>query len=199
MPLPLSAESMDNYHPFLPARPLCVRLLCYAWALPGSTILGLALALLTWLCSPLAGGTVSLDRTRGLLEVIGGVGGWFTDRLMSAAGLTLGHVLLAPSEADMADVRTHEWGHVLQCERWGPLFLPAYFGASALALCQGRHYYKRNWFELDAERFRKRLERALNTRAVAVAAEAEVDAAGAVVDGLDARAERRRRRAARRG
>jgi hypothetical protein len=66
--------------------------------------------------------------------------------------MAIGHVIVAVDEAAMEVCREHELVHVRQAERWGPFFLPAYFGASALAWARGGHYYQDNWFELDARR-----------------------------------------------
>jgi hypothetical protein len=40
--------------------------------------------------------------------------------------------------------------HVQQCEWWGPLFVPAYLGASVVAVLHGGNLYKDNWFERQA-------------------------------------------------
>ena len=48
--------------------------------------------------------------------------------------------------------RAHELVHVRQAELLGPLFIPAYFGASVWAVLRGRHLYRDNWFEVDARR-----------------------------------------------
>jgi hypothetical protein len=52
------------------------------------------------------------------------------------------------------DERTlvHESEHIRQWRRWGPLYLPLYFGSSGLALLRGRHPYDDNWFEVAARR-----------------------------------------------
>lgn len=64
--------------------------------------------------------------------------------------LTLGHVVLAQSLADLNSTRSHEFIHVLQYERWGPFFLPAYFGCSAWLKLQGKNPYFDNPFEIEA-------------------------------------------------
>jgi hypothetical protein len=66
--------------------------------------------------------------------------------------MTLGHVILGQSAADLNLVRDHEQAHVRQAERWGPAFIPAYLAASVLAWRRGGHYYRDNWFERDARR-----------------------------------------------
>jgi len=124
-----------------------LRPLALAWALP-NTIPGLilvALALLT-------GGRVT--PVHGVLEVCGGLIARMFDRGPLArarvAAVTLGHVVLAPNPLVLDQSRAHERTHVRQCERWGPLFLPAYAAASIWAMLRGRDPYRDNLFEREA-------------------------------------------------
>jgi hypothetical protein len=71
---------------------------------------------------------------------------------MPIAAITLGHVVLARSAADLARCRLHELVHVRQYERWGPLFPPLYLLASCSALLRGTHPYLDNHFEREARR-----------------------------------------------
>jgi hypothetical protein len=64
--------------------------------------------------------------------------------------MTLGHTVLGRTPADLACTREHELVHVAQYERWGPLFIPAYLGASAWLWLRGRHPYWDNPFEKEA-------------------------------------------------
>jgi len=64
--------------------------------------------------------------------------------------MTLGHVILGRTLADLDRTRFHEWIHVRQYERWGPLFLPAYLLASAWLWICGRNCYLENPFEVEA-------------------------------------------------
>ena len=64
--------------------------------------------------------------------------------------MTLGHVILGASEADLDAARRHEQVHVRQYERWGPLFIPAYLAASAWLWLRGRDPYRDNPFERQA-------------------------------------------------
>jgi hypothetical protein len=121
------------------------RIAAYAWASP-NTLLGLTAGLVV-----LASG----GRVRpicGTLEFSGGCLG----RLAAApasfpfCAITLGHVILGVSDADLDAVRRHEHVHVAQYEAWGPLFLPAYVGSSAWQVVQGRHAYRENYFERQA-------------------------------------------------
>jgi hypothetical protein len=115
-----------------------------AWAAP-NTVLGL-----------LAAGTVLAlgGRARwvdGVLEVHG------RGRMASALrrhcpfdAITLGHVVLATDARAQWRWRQHERVHVGQCERWGPLFGPAYLAAGAWAWLRGGNAYGDNAFERAA-------------------------------------------------
>ncbi|HET9940900.1 MAG TPA: hypothetical protein VFR25_07345 [Candidatus Eisenbacteria bacterium] len=116
------------------------------WALP-TTLVGLVLA-----GAALFGGRACVRA--GTLEAHGG----FLGRILrvcppfagGAAAMALGHVILATSEEDLARHRDHERVHVRQCERWGPLFLPAYAAASLWAWVRGLDPYMGNAFEREA-------------------------------------------------
>jgi hypothetical protein len=119
----------------------------YLWACP-TTLLGLAFlypALLT-------GGRARI--VNGVLEIHGGIVRFFLERCTllpgGASAMTLGHVVLGRDAAALAWTRSHERIHVRQCERWGPLFLPMYGLASALALLRGKDAYLDNAFEKEA-------------------------------------------------
>ncbi|HEV7515404.1 MAG TPA: hypothetical protein VGR07_03815 [Thermoanaerobaculia bacterium] len=122
-----------------------MKLLRYAWAFP-VTSLGLLAALLT------LGTGGEVRRSAGTLEVHGGFARWFLRRLVGAQAMTLGHVILGVAPWALDAYRQHERAHVRQCEQWGIFFLPVYLLASLWAALQGRHYYRDNWFEVDAER-----------------------------------------------
>ena len=119
----------------------------YGWALP-TTVVGLGFAGL----ARLTGGEVRI--VDGVLEA---EGGWLRILLQrcvplpgGAAAMTLGHVVLGRDGQALAATRAHERAHVRQCERWGPVFLPAYALASLAALLRGRHPYHDNAFERAA-------------------------------------------------
>ena len=124
------------------ARAALVRL----WALP-TTLIGLLFAAL----AVLTGGWAA--RVDGVLEVHGG---WVRRLLMGlpigrhGCAVTLGHVVIGTSRSTLAATRAHERVHVAQCERWGPLFLPAYGVASLWAWLRGRDAYRDNRFEREA-------------------------------------------------
>jgi hypothetical protein len=123
------------------------RVLRYLWAAPGS-VLGLLLVPLA-----LAGGG-GIHIVDGVLEVYGGV----VTRLLRlgfpwvgpVTALTLGHVVLGCDPACLAKTRAHERVHVRQYERWGPLFIPLYLGASLAVWIAGRDPYRWNPFEREA-------------------------------------------------
>ncbi len=126
-------------------RRLAVPLL-YAWAAP-TTAVGLVAGGLTLL----SGGRGQVRR--GALEFHGGFARWFLERpMVRASAMTLGHAIIGRDRDCLDHCRDHEQAHVRQVERWGGLFLPAYILASAWAWARARHYYRDNWFEVDARR-----------------------------------------------
>jgi hypothetical protein len=123
------------------------RLLIYIWVLP-TTLVGLLfvpLALMT-------GGRLRI--LDGAVEVYGGLVSFFLRRCTIFKGgvsaMTLGHVILGLDAATLDLARTHEHVHIRQCERWGPLFIPAYLLGSLIALMRGGHAYRDNPFEKEA-------------------------------------------------
>ncbi len=121
----------------------------YIWASPASAcgLVFLPFIRLT------GGGYQVVD---GVLELHGGlIGALLRDYTLFPGGaiaLTLGHVVLGRDRWCLEISREHERVHVRQCERWGPLFIPAYLLASlwiALA-CPGRDPYRDNPFEREA-------------------------------------------------
>lgn len=88
-----------------------------------------------------------------VLEFHGGLLSWLLLKAPIAGGaaaLTLGHTVLARTAADLDGSRSHELIHVAQYERWGPLFVPAYFLCSAWMWVRGRDPYFDNPFEQEA-------------------------------------------------
>ena len=65
--------------------------------------------------------------------------------------VTLGHVVLSVDELD-PQTFAHELQHVRQYERLGPLFVPAYLGASLWARLHGGHHHRDNRFETQVRR-----------------------------------------------
>lgn len=124
-----------------------VRPLIYLWALP-TTSVGLVATALT---------LVTGGRARwhtGVLEVRGGFSAFFLRRLVplpgGATAITLGHVVLARDAAAHESTRAHERIHVKQCERWGPLFIPAYLTMALILKVRGKDSYHDNPFEREA-------------------------------------------------
>ena len=137
-----------------PARPqghaahVVTRALVYLWALP-TTSVGLLFVPLALLSRN--GGARVVD---GVLEVHGGGVAFFLRRCTllrgGASAMTLGHVVLGRDERLLELTRDHERVHVRQCERWGPLFIPAYLLASVLVKFRGGRPYEDNPFEREA-------------------------------------------------
>ena len=124
------------------------RALVYLWVLPTTTLglLFLPLALLSR-----RGGARVVD---GVLELHGGAVTLFlrycTLLRGGASAMTLGHVVLGRDERLLDLTREHERVHVRQCERWGPLFIPAYLLASLWVKLRGGRPYEDNPFEREA-------------------------------------------------
>jgi hypothetical protein len=122
------------------------RLLAYLWAAP-NTALGMAMGL-TMLCF---GG--QLQFLRGAAEFSGGLMGRLITALPASLrfdAMTLGHVILGVSQAEVSAARQHEHVHVRQYERWGIFFLPAYVLSSVWQIARGRRAYRDNFFERQA-------------------------------------------------
>lgn len=123
-----------------------IRLLAYLWAAP-TTAIGL-------LFVPYAYFTGQVRCVDGVLEVHGG---WARFVLIhctflrgGASAMTLGHVVLGRNREILEESRSHERVHVRQCERWGPLFVPAYFIGCLIAHLRGLRAYEDNPFEREA-------------------------------------------------
>jgi hypothetical protein len=124
-----------------------MRTVLYIWALP-TTAVGLVIVALTVLTR----GRVKLHT--GVIEASGGAARFILEKCTvlkgGASAMTLGHVVIARTEALHDLTRSHERIHVRQCERWGPLFLPAYLLASLYLWLRGRDAYRENPFEVQA-------------------------------------------------
>jgi hypothetical protein len=120
----------------------------YLWALPTSAV-GLVVAGLGLATRSHAA------LVNGVLEVHGGGVAWLLRHCVplhgGAAALTLGHVVLARDSACLDATRPHERIHVHQCERWGPMFIPAYLAGGMWAWLNGKHPYHDNPFERAVE------------------------------------------------
>ena len=93
-------------------------------------------------------------RVAGTIEAHGGWVAALLERAVPGKGgadaLTLGHVILGQTAESLRRNRDHERVHVRQCERWGPLFLPAYLAAGLWAAARGRDSWADNPFERAA-------------------------------------------------
>ena len=116
------------------------------WAFP-NTLIGLTVGVLALM----TGGKHQFRG--GCIEFYGGFVTWALKRLPLIGGvlaMTLGHSVIGQTALGLAIAREHEHVHVRQYERWGPFFLPAYFGMSAWLWLQGRDCYRENPFEIEA-------------------------------------------------
>ena len=146
---PVAVRHHDPHASFLGAfLQRASRVAVYAWTLP-TTALGLLFLPLV-LLSRTSGAKV----VDGVLELHGGPVEYFLRRCTllrgGASAMTLGHVVLGRDERLLDLTRSHERVHVRQCERWGPLFVPAYLVASLLVLLRGGRPYEDNPFEREA-------------------------------------------------
>lgn len=118
----------------------------WLWASP-NTLIGLVFGLLLL---PLG---ARFRRVDGVLEIA--AMRRLPRRRWPFAAITLGHVILGTHAQDLERLRAHELVHVRQCERWGPLFLPAYLLAGVWQWVRGRDAYWDNPFEVEARRVGK--------------------------------------------
>ena len=122
------------------------RIAAWLWTSP-NTLIGLVAGFVLVL------GGARARVMQGALEFGGGaIGRALADRTppIRFRAMTLGHVILGASAADLDAARGHEQVHVRQYERWGPFFLPAYLLSSIWQLARGRRCYRDNWFERQA-------------------------------------------------
>ena len=135
---------IDRVMSGMPERPFV-----YLWAMPTT-----AAGLLVFLLSSIASRGTRYQIVDGVLETHGGLVTWLlkhgTLLEHGASAMTLGHVVLGRDEWALELTRDHERVHVRQCERWGPLFLPAYVIASGIVFLRGGRAYLDNPFEREA-------------------------------------------------
>ena len=124
------------------------RIFIYLWVLP-TTAMGLPLLL----AALLGGGR--LRWVDGVGEASGGLARFMLRYLIplrgGASAITFGHLVIACDQECLDWTRSHERVHVRQCERWGPLFIPAYLVAGLVTWMQGKRTYLDNPFEREAE------------------------------------------------
>ena len=127
----------------------------YFWAAP-TTAFGIVIVGFT----AATGGTVYV--LGGIIEAHGGFATTFLRYVTGlalrggAGAMTLGHVVIGRDQDCLDRTRAHERIHVKQCEKWGPLFIPAYLIASAWAWLLGKDAYRANRFEREAFRAEER-------------------------------------------
>lgn len=126
-----------------PLRSRLIRWTRLLWASP-NTLVGLAFGLL------LLPGGARLRVVDGVVEIA--AQRCAPRRRWPFAAITFGHVIVGTHANELERLRAHERVHVAQCERWGPLFLPAYLLAGAWQWTQGRCAYWDNPFEEEARR-----------------------------------------------
>lgn len=116
----------------------------WIWASPWT-----AVGLIIGVGSCLTGGKAC--RKGRTLEFHGGLAEWLLSRTpVDAIAMTIGHVIIGRTQAALDIARDHELVHVRQYERWGPLFVPAYFFMSAFVWLRGKDPYRDNPFEKEA-------------------------------------------------
>jgi len=79
------------------------------------------------------------------------VGRYLDTGFMRIHAQTVGRYVFCRGPLDER-ILAHECEHIRQWRRFGPLYLPLYFGSSALAVLRGRHAYDDNAFEAAARR-----------------------------------------------
>lgn len=120
----------------------------WVWAAPCS-LLGLLLGLLMLACG---GQCRRMLHTLEFSRFATGIPAGSPWARLPWQGITFGHVILGTCQPSLQALRSHEWVHVRQYERWGLFFFLAYPISSLWALSQGRHLYFDNAFERAAYR-----------------------------------------------
>ncbi len=113
------------------------------WAAPCSAV-GLACAL------PLLALRARAVRRDGVVEVAFARCPAWLQRCLPFVAITLGHVVIATSAAELERLRAHELAHVRQYERWGAAFFIAYAASSLAQWLRGGRPYWDNLFEREA-------------------------------------------------
>jgi hypothetical protein len=94
---------------------------------------------------------VQLDDVTALVVEDARVGRYFDSGWMAISAQTVGRYVFCRQTIDRRTL-IHESEHIRQWRRFGPVYLPLYFGSSLVALLRGRHPYDDNVFEIAARR-----------------------------------------------
>lgn len=116
----------------------------YLWALPTTAIGGL-IALLSF--------SKPYRIQAGAVLCVSGT--WFDLILrgLHVAAITVGGVIFTREKVSpFGTLIRHELVHFAQAKRWGPFFIPAYYGASLWVWLRGKHPYADNPFEVEASK-----------------------------------------------
>jgi hypothetical protein len=118
----------------------------YSWSAP-CTAVGLLFGALSMIFG------ARMQSVQGTLEIALSREGSAAHRRLGTlpfAAITLGHVIIGLSTAELAQLRHHEQAHVRQYERWGVLFFIAYPACSVWQWLKGKRPYWDNHFEVQA-------------------------------------------------
>jgi hypothetical protein len=126
-----------------------VRWLRLAWQKVPGDLLGLTVMRASGIHRPTR--VVTLDDVTAVVVEDPRVGRYLDSGWMAIHAQTVGRYVFCRVPLDERTL-VHESEHIRQWRRWGPLYLPLYFGSSGLALLRGRHPYDDNWFEVAARR-----------------------------------------------
>ena len=123
-----------------------LKLFFIIWTLP-NTCLGLTIGLIGMIFGS------KCQFRRGCFEFHSGPVQKLLAKMPTGSGaiaMTLGHTILGQTSPALDLARDHEHVHVRQYERWGPLFVPAYFLSSAYLWLTNKDPYRDNPFEVEA-------------------------------------------------
>lgn len=136
---------LKHYSHWQPKLRLFFFMLSIVWASPYSLI-----GIVVGSIGCMTGG--HMQRKGCALEFHGGATNLFLTHICGrwVSAITFGHTILGQNPELLETSREHEWVHVRQYMRWGPLFGPAYVLSSIIVWCQGKRFYRDNHFEREA-------------------------------------------------
>jgi hypothetical protein len=94
---------------------------------------------------------VTLDDVTALVVEDPRVGRYLDSGWMAIHAQAVGRYVFCRQTIDRRTL-VHESEHIRQWRRFGPVYLPLYFGSSLLAIVRRRHPYDDNIFEIAARR-----------------------------------------------